>query len=261
MAKRAFQKTIRESFKILIKIWINGVFSERDFTVQSGGTVADVRKILTDLYNPTKSARLIMMLPNSKLTSKMDSNLISSLSGFTLTASRALTIHAIFKPGNFENSLATIPESSEVYKYLNVIQILNRNAKTCAQDARQNNPPKNRERFNAPEEPVAKRPKIADFAKCTSDVSETLFELSKSMKILSNQLEKDSGNFPDAMDTKMSRLLENNIDTCRYLAPLLQSLSSISVPLSGKSGNAELTLKIEPKPISGANRMFTRKAL
>jgi hypothetical protein len=264
MAKRTYEpiaaKNVRENFIILLKLWINGTFTEQRFTVQSNCTVGHLRRILTDLYNPTQSARLILMLRNTKLNRGFDNRLVKTLEGFEPVgiADYALAVHAIFKPGKFDQSLVAINENgiSDVHKYLKVISILNRNAKTCAVDARANKSPLDRERFDAPEEPVAKRPKVADFAKCTMDISDTLFELSKSMKNLSHKLVEDSDKSSAAMDT----LLRNNMDTCRYLAPLLQSLSTISVPV-GTGLESELGLNHEPKPLTGEARMITRKAL
>jgi hypothetical protein len=252
-------KKIRETYLILLKLWISGTCRTQEFTIRSNCTVRDLRKILTDTYNPTKSAKLMLMLQSYKLTSGYDNRLVTSLEGFSKDSGTGITIHAIFKPGNFEQSLETIvenSESSDVHKYLKVVQILNRNAKTCAEDARENRSPLERERFDQPEEPIAKRPKVADFAKCTLDVSDTLFQLSKSMKDLSNKLAEGSSD----MDPSMDHLLRNNMDTCRYLAPLLQSLSSISVP--NLNPQSELGLDLAPKPFSDQSaRRLTPKAL
>jgi cell fate (sporulation/competence/biofilm development) regulator YmcA (YheA/YmcA/DUF963 family) len=272
MAKRAREpeeKVIRESFIILIKLMIQGAFSEITYSVDNRATVGDVRKMLNDLHNPAKSSLLTLIQssisPNTKLTAGYDKTLLKSLSGFSLYGPPNLQIHAIFKERSFKQSLVPIVEGgnsenvSDVHKYLRVIQILNRNAKTCALNAQQNKSPLNRERFNAPEEPISKRPKVEDFAKCTMDISDTLYELSQSMKNLSNKLFEASDQ--TEMDTTTSCLLENNMDTCRYLAPLLHSLSTINVPIGKSGAESELGLNNVSQAISGQNRMMTRNAI
>jgi len=117
-------KHIRESYIVLLKIWINAVCHQQEFNIRFDCTVGDLRRILAEKYNPTKSAKLMLMLQSCKLTGTCDSKLVTALEGFTKNSAIGITIHAIFKPGNFEQSLGTIvenpAESSDVHKYLKV---------------------------------------------------------------------------------------------------------------------------------------------
>lgn len=243
MVKRGIEKNIRESYKILVKVWRYGESIERDINVGFVATVGGLKNKLNEVFNSENTQRLTLMVRTIKLSASYDNIVIKSLPDFNAYKEHSITLHAMFQTDKYSKiQMPTIREDeSEAYKYLKVIHVLNRNAKNCAIDACNDKSPFTRKQYDRPEEPVSKRPKVADFAKCSMEVSSTLEELSKSMMTMSNKLVEgtESGYH---MDTNIKRLIQNNMDTCRYLAPLLKSLSALSVPV-GSGLESEIGLK------------------
>lgn len=115
----------------------------------------------------------------------------------------------------------------------NTIKILQRNFDTCVEAAKSNQEPSDRARHNEPDGATPKEPDCRDLGYLTRDMAKSIQSLSMEMARLSDVLihddvysEKTAGEY-----YKVKKLIQNVMDSTRYLSPQLQIFSSFIVPI------------------------------
>jgi hypothetical protein len=220
----------------MVKIFLNGHSSERTFSVGELVTLGQLKIMLNNSLNRNGALKLILLEKNTQFGAKDDNTPLRNLTSFNSKTNVKLVLHALFKTDKYSKMrLPGIEEDCDTnaYKYLKTIHLLNRNAQMCAMDAQNNNSPFERQKINQLDEPISKKPKTSDFAKCTREISETLRTLSSSLDIMTRNLESTNMD----VDSKSLRIIENNLDSCRYLAPLLKNYCALGVAGISKSIN------------------------
>ena len=118
-----------------------------------------------------------------------------------------------------------------VFTKVRNIRIFKRNVDECIVCCRYNINPDQRIRFNHPASPSPTRPSARDLGYIFLDLAVTLTDLSANLMKMSNYLINDElleSNFEHSR-----KLIQNNFDTLRYLAPLMKNLSSLAIPVGG----------------------------
>lgn len=223
--KRAAQNSTKINIKMLLS---NGLTNLASIEVEKNLTISSLKIILDREFN-RKSENIMVIMKSDILK---DSMKISEIQGFDQRMSPSLTLHAFFTNQKIHESKA--------FQHLNAIRILNQNAQNCTNASKLNKSPSNRQKITELIEPVSKRPRVQDFIKCTNEISDTLKDLSESMKQMANNLNLSNKNVVN--HSRVDRMMRNNLDCCKYLAPMLKMYSMLQLPPGHINAKHELNV-------------------
>jgi len=253
MTKRTFADACAQNLEILLKIWVLGEALNVKLNVWDGAKIKDLRNYLNEKFNKSGNLKLLLIQENKNIPRSKDETPIKLYFGNRSPKQLLLpqTFHAFFQKDNFSNMrLPAIKEDdSKVSRYFNVVKILNKNAQQCAIDAKHDACPLKRQKLDTPDEPMTNRPKVKDYVSMSREVSKTLRTLSDSIMDMSDQLEKQTLGPQTDEGMKLERLIQNNMDSCRYLAPVLKGLASLNIPIVAHGDEIDLDQSVASRMI------------
>jgi hypothetical protein len=221
---------------ILVKVFLHGNSSDQLMSCNSNTTVGGLRAQLNRAFNTSGTYKLTLASNTAKLNSSHDGTLLRSFR----TKRVYLTFNALFQTDKYSQyRLPAICEEISnpagdlvEHKLMDLIQILNQNAQNCALDAMSKKCPLSRKPVSHADccQPEQKRAKMSSFIQCTKDIAATLGTLSHSLCEMSQKLQEGEG---EGNHEELFRIVQNNMDSCRYLAPLMKNYSSLP-PLKQK---------------------------
>jgi len=208
---------------ILVKVFLQGSSSEQLLFCNSNSSVGCLRGQLNRAFNSSGKYKLTLATDTAKINPSQDVTLLRTLRSKRIY----LKFNAIFQTDKYSQfrlpaicEESSQPEGEVKPKVMDLIQILNQNAQKCALDAMSKKCPLSRKPVSHADS--HKRAKVANFVQCTKDIAATLGTLSHSLCEMSQKLQEEQGN-----QDELFRIVQNNMDSCRYLAPLMKNYSSL----------------------------------
>ena len=122
-----------------------------------------------------------------------------------------------------------VESNSAAHKRVKNIDILHRNVQECIYSARNNGNPSDRPRWNESERTTPSRPNGEYFGFVLRDLGRTFMDVASNLRELSTVLKSDQKFHDSEKCEEQRRILQNNFDTMRYMAPLCVNLTKLRI--------------------------------
>lgn len=123
---------------------------------------------------------------------------------------------------------------------MNNVSILQRNMKECINASQVNMDPSVRPRFNEGEHPTPRTPTTGDFANLLDELKNDFKQISFNLKDLAAVLKLDQKFYDHGKIENQRRVIQNNLDTVRYCAPMMVNLTKLKIPIGGTNGKLQV---------------------
>lgn len=151
-----------------------------------------------------------------------------------------------------EDRIQQNAEMSQIAVQFNQCRIYQRNFDGCVRAAQRNMDPQLRGRHNEPAGEIVTEPKVTDLGELTEQMSNTMMLWSHQLEELGNLLIADPELPSDRSSTtyqQARRLIQNNLDACRYISPQMSQFAKFVIPLARDPGTQGRPLRVvQPRP-------------